>query len=48
MSDCNPTYIKALFCNKNLTEKKSKTENKPQNKMTKRELLTWVSRNKYR
>ena len=43
-----PFLIKHIFCNTNLTEKKSKLHNKAENGMTKAEKRRWLSRNRYR
>jgi hypothetical protein len=49
MSDCpEKLQIRELFCNVLKTEKKTLVFNKPKNNMTRKELLAWASRNKYR
>jgi hypothetical protein len=48
-SDCDEKLkIKETFCNVFKTEKKAIVFNKPKNNMTRKELLSWASKNKYR
>lgn len=49
MSDCDEKLkIRETFCNVFKTEKKAIVFNKPKNNMTRKELLSWASKNKYR